>query len=75
MACSSDDVGDESANDKALVWLARLSTGLSRAHTQSIMVLVKRMNQVFLVPDLSSPVDSAQPTLPAGYSPPMPIPT
>lgn len=43
--------------------------------TQSIMVFVKRMNHMFLVPDLSSLVDSAAPTLPAGYSPPMPMPT
>ena len=39
------------------------------------MVLVKRMNHMFLVPDLSSLVDSAAPTLPAGYSPPIPMPT
>lgn len=43
--------------------------------TQSIMVLVNMMNHRFREPDLSSPVDSAAPTLPAGYSPPMPIPT
>jgi hypothetical protein len=43
--------------------------------TQSIIVLVNRMNHVFLVPDFSSLVDSAHPTLPAGYSPPMPMPT
>lgn len=33
------------------------------------MVLVKRMNQRLRVPDLSSPLVSAQATLPAGYSP------
>lgn len=33
------------------------------------MVLVKRMNQRLRVPSLSSPLVSAQPTLPAGYSP------
>lgn len=35
----------------------------------SIMEFVNRMNQRLRVPRLSSPVDSAQPTLPAGYSP------
>lgn len=39
---------------------------------RSICTLVKRMNHLLRVPSLSSPVDSAQPTLPAGYSPPMP---
>jgi len=39
------------------------------------MVLVNIMNQRFLDPCLSSPVDSAQPTDPAGYSPPIPMPT
>lgn len=43
--------------------------------TQSIIVLVNMTNQKLRVPLFSSPVDSAQPTLPAGYSPPMPIPT
>jgi hypothetical protein len=33
------------------------------------MVLVNRMNHLFRVPLLSSLVDSAHPTLPAGYSP------
>lgn len=36
---------------------------------QLIMVLVKRMNHLCLVPFFRSPVDSAHPTLPAGYSP------
>lgn len=36
---------------------------------QSIMEFVNRMNHRFRVPLLSSPLDSAQPTLPAGYSP------
>lgn len=36
---------------------------------QSIIVLVKRMNQRLRVPDFMSPLASAQPTLPAGYSP------
>lgn len=39
---------------------------------RSICTLVKRINHLFRVPSLSSPVDSAQPTLPAGYSPPIP---
>jgi hypothetical protein len=43
--------------------------------TQSIAVLVNMINQRFLVPFFNSPVDSAAPTLPAGYSPPIPIPT
>lgn len=38
-------------------------------------VLVKRMNQRLRVPDLSSALASEQPTEPAGYSPPMPMPT
>jgi hypothetical protein len=40
---------------------------------RSICTFVKRMNHLLRDPSLSSPVDSAQPTLPAGYSPPMPI--
>lgn len=36
---------------------------------QSIIVFVKRMNHLLREPDLSSPLDSAQLTLPAGYSP------
>lgn len=39
---------------------------------RSICTFVKRMNHLLRVPSLSSPVDSAQPTEPAGYSPPMP---
>src|ERR1700722_9787510 len=35
---------------------------------------VNMMNQKFRVPDLSSPDASAADTLPAGYSPPIPIP-
>lgn len=46
-----------------------------RLLTQSIIVLVKMMNHMLRVPDFSSLVDSAQPTLPAGYSPPIPMPT
>lgn len=42
---------------------------------QSIIEFVKRMNHRFRVPDFNSPLDSAQLTLPAGYSPPMPMPT
>lgn len=36
---------------------------------QSIIEFVKRMNHLLRVPDFSSPLDSAQLTLPAGYSP------
>jgi hypothetical protein len=74
VAGCGDDVGDEGTDYETLVLLDR-SLSPEGIHTQSIMVLVKRMNHVLRVPDLSSPVDSAQPTLPAGYSPPMPIPT
>lgn len=42
---------------------------------QSIMTLVNRMNHLFLVPLFNSPVASLQATEPAGYSPPIPIPT
>lgn len=52
-----------------------LEDGGRRLLTQSIIVLVNMMNHRFREPDLSSPVDSAAPTLPAGYSPPMPMPT
>jgi hypothetical protein len=41
-------------------------------NARSICTFVKRMNHLLRVPSLSSPVDSAQPTEPAGYSPPMP---
>jgi len=46
-----------------------------RLLTQSIMEFVNKMNHMFLEPALSSPVDSAHPTEPAGYSPPIPMPT
>jgi len=88
VACSSDDVGNKRANNKALglqrqpilfifFWpVGGMGDPLDNIKlTQSIMLLVKRMNHMFLLPDLSSPVDSAHPTLPAGYSPPMPMPT
>ena len=42
---------------------------------QSIITFVNRINHRFRVPDFSSPVASEHATLPAGYSPPIPIPT
>lgn len=52
-------------------WSDGYSQGTKAPKTKprSIMLLVKRMNQRLRVPLLSSPLDSAQPTLPAGYSP------
>ena len=44
-------------------------TKAPKTNPQSIMEFVNKMNHLFRVPLLSSPLDSAQPTLPAGYSP------
>jgi hypothetical protein len=41
-------------------------------NARSICTLVNRINHLFLDPSRSSPVLSAQPTDPAGYSPPIP---
>ncbi len=40
----------------------------------SILKLVNKINHLFLVPFLTSPVASEAATEPAGYSPPIPIP-
>lgn len=50
-------------------------TNAPMTNPQSIATLVNKINQVFLVPVFTSPDASAAATLPAGYSPPMPIPT
>ena len=46
-----------------------MGTRLAATKPKSICTVVNMMNQRFRWPSLSSPVDSAQATLPAGYSP------
>ena len=55
-----------------MMTMTMVATMAATKNAISIWTLVKRMNHLLRLPDLSSPVDSAQPTEPAGYSPPMP---
>jgi hypothetical protein len=59
--------------DSPVMSTTTVATMAEMKKARSIWTFVKRMNHLLRVPCLSSPVDSAQPTLPAGYSPPMPF--
>ena len=82
----SSTIGGTTPNPKATRQVARrwfsekirtktYGTNAPMTKPQSIATLVNIMNHIFLVPDLTSPDASAAATLPAGYSPPIPIPT
>lgn len=70
-AGSDDDCSNVSGLSTATLSRGICLQGIKAPMTKPplIMVLVNRMNQRWRVPGLSSLVDSAAPTLPAGYSP------
>ena len=63
---NGEEVG-EWANTTTVATMAEMK------NARSICTLVNKMNHLFLEPSFRSPVFSAHPTLPAGYSPPIPL--